>query len=290
MYFQLITLLILPGLRGRKKNAKYQKNFTLIELLVVIAIIAILAALLLPALNQAKKTSRTMICLSRLRTIGQAGALYIVDWNGFILGGAPTVDSTTESVTTGNAYWRLLPYTDYNYDVNGDGNYEAWEYSPGASYLTSQHLEKKMFFVCPQLISDYGGMEKTNTTLHPSSFSWAVNVYVCAIKDRWNPITTFGPLRIIKFKAPASKVHFGESQKDFGCIGFYPQIYGGYIDCIHPGYKANFLFLDGHSEGLTAGKLPGVYGGMGNWDSSGCHYPSAPADKWLHPNFPAPSF
>lgn len=49
-------------------SIKKLKNFTLIELLVVIAIIAILAALLLPALQQARKQARATQCINNLKT------------------------------------------------------------------------------------------------------------------------------------------------------------------------------------------------------------------------------
>ena len=55
-------------------------GFTKMELLAVIGILAVLASLLLPALSGAKKKSRQVICLSNLRELGLAVAMYSDDF------------------------------------------------------------------------------------------------------------------------------------------------------------------------------------------------------------------
>lgn len=56
-----------------------RRGFTLIELLVVLAIVAILVGLLLPALAAARRSARSMQCLSQLRQIGTASIIYADD-------------------------------------------------------------------------------------------------------------------------------------------------------------------------------------------------------------------
>jgi prepilin-type N-terminal cleavage/methylation domain-containing protein/prepilin-type processing-associated H-X9-DG protein len=60
-----------------------RRGFTLIELLVVIAIIAILAAILFPVFAQAREKARQVSCLSNLRQMSTAVAMYVQDYEAY---------------------------------------------------------------------------------------------------------------------------------------------------------------------------------------------------------------
>lgn len=81
--------------------------FTLLELLVVVAIISMLAALLLPALNESRKTATRIKCVSQLKQMGAGLAMYENDFDAYIPGwcmSAADSDETLRWVT------RLVPY------------------------------------------------------------------------------------------------------------------------------------------------------------------------------------
>lgn len=64
--------------------------FTLVELLVVIGIIALLISILLPSLNQARQSAKTVACLSNLRQNVQGMTLYMTAYNQWIPGSPNT--------------------------------------------------------------------------------------------------------------------------------------------------------------------------------------------------------
>ena len=71
------------------KHSSYQTGiyakctgFTLIELLVVISIISLLISILLPALGNARASSRTIMCQSNMRQIGQGFIMYADTYEG----------------------------------------------------------------------------------------------------------------------------------------------------------------------------------------------------------------
>ena len=75
-------------------NRRQPRGFTLIELLVVIAIIAILASILFPVFARARAKARQSACVSNLRQLGTALAVYADDFDEMLplwslAGGAP---------------------------------------------------------------------------------------------------------------------------------------------------------------------------------------------------------
>jgi prepilin-type N-terminal cleavage/methylation domain-containing protein len=104
-------------------HCSQKRGFTLIELLVVIAIIAILAAILFPVFAQAREKARMASCLSNLKQMGTAVAMYTQDFDETLPGWSftntiPTMVTMPENkaYSWGMAFFMFQPYIK-NYQV-----------------------------------------------------------------------------------------------------------------------------------------------------------------------------
>lgn len=77
--------------------------FTLIELLVVVAIIALLISMLLPALSGAREQGKQTLCLTNMKSMGEAALQYAQDWKDWVV-------NSERSESRSHFVPMLLPY------------------------------------------------------------------------------------------------------------------------------------------------------------------------------------
>ncbi len=91
--------------------------FSLVELLIVIAMIAILAAMLLPALNSARESAKTVKCLGNMRQLGMAVGSYTDTYDSYF-------PINYQSSAQGLNGWKLL-LAPFVYGTEPKGVYDA---------------------------------------------------------------------------------------------------------------------------------------------------------------------
>lgn len=226
--------------------------FTLFELLIVIAIIAILAALLLPALNKARASARSISCTGNFSQLGKITALYISDYHDYF----PYITLTATSFWTSSA---KSPVRDY----------VKWK-TKGGSYLggldnnNSDRELRRGPFLCPEVtdsdfdrVTEFG--RNVNKKLEDSLYlSLAYNNKMKGFKETSVDPPYIYIVKAPRIKSPAKLVYMADSSGS-GSTDYRCRTTNGFninnIPGRHNG-SANFLHADFHVSAIRWENFP----------------------------------
>lgn len=113
------------GVSVQANTDENRDAFTLVEFLVVCAVVSILAAIVIPALQAARETARSLSCQNNLRQVGLALCDFEATTRAYPVGAQCQVTPGSKTQSYGVSWWvRLLPQLEQNtladqYDTRG---------------------------------------------------------------------------------------------------------------------------------------------------------------------------